>query len=912
MMRRFVFGLVVAALFALLPAAPALASGYEARAQIVYFAMAQVGKPYSMDLDKRLGPNYYDCSGLCYMAYSHAGVYISNSILDFVAYPISEAELLPGDTVWQGYETRPGYEFPTGYHVGLYIGNGEVIHASSRRGVVREPLHAVPWDWYGRIPAYNWPDGDNSCAYAVNQGDIDTPDRMIGGRTYNATIRLQNKGTLTWRTGGANPVYVTSHWQNRSTGAVFDSVPTPKVRLPADAPFNSQIFANVQVVAPVEPGEYLLKYDLLHEGVGLFSTFFCKTLDIPVTVLPPMEYGDEPVVSVGAAELSGYTGGSDVRFRAGTLVKGSSSSVYVTEYLSGLYFRRVFPSAAVFDDLGYNWSDIITLSDADINGYIVGSSVTPGVHANGALIKTSTSPAVCVLDNLQKRPVSYASFIANDFRWDRIFTVSDSEMAIYATGAVFPMRAGTLVKGGSSVIYVTDINGSSPARRAITSAAIFNSLGYRWEDIMTVSDGELSSYTEGAPVSSSATHPNGAIVRNAADPDSVYLIEGGMKRKLAKYLYTDPYISAFVSGFESSELSTVVKGSTINLPVTLKNNGYLPWPAAVTSLSYQWIDVWSGTVTNGVTTAIGSDIPSGGSANLTATVVAPAATGTYVLKWDVLKDGGWLSASGSPAAYYATTTARPKYPDGRLVKTASAPDVYLIDQGKKRPVTSGTVFSSNGFRWDRIHTVTATELAQYTMGDLCQARPGTLIKGSSSAVYISDFSGGVQTKRAIGSAAVFTSLGLRWEDVRQLTDAEVSSYENVPSLDSAATHPNGMLVKVSGADAVYFLDQDKKRPIASGATFNSNALRWDRVVTISTSEMNGYEPGPTLQAAPGSLIKSPNSSTVYVSDINAGGTYEKRPINSITAFNALGLNFADLYVVPDSELGGYNNGAALE
>jgi len=833
--------------------------------------------------------------------------------IDKVSYWISRDYLTPGG----GYYTQYG---PT-------LQGMNVNYATSQtwRYTIADIMNSFASGW----SSYGWP-GFSNYPFPPTYGDYDATYKLIESRTindaspevfearqtYELVVQVTNYGQFGWNAGGANPFYLGYYWTQN--GAMVGAG-NAAAWLPSDLYPGQTAFLKARVTAPQGSGNYKLVFDMSRQGILWFSHRWIPTLSIPSSVTKT-HYDQTKFGAATSGDIALVDGSPAIfHFRPGTLIKGPApdTTIYVTEFRGGIYFKRAFNNMTDFNTLGYHMEDLVYLSAADLGAYTTGSAVSTAAHPSGSLVKTASLSTIYFIEDsaggaLKRAIASATVFEANGFRWDRIETISDSEMAnMYTAGNPVYLPSGKVIKGGGSSIYVVDIDSGAPQRRAVTSASVFTALGFRWEDVLTVSDAYLATYTEGTPVSSSATHPNGAIVKNAADPDSVYLIENGYKRKLGKYLYTDPYVSAFVSGFESSELTTVVKGSTINLPVTLKNNGYLPWPAAATSLSYQWIEVWSGTVTNGTTTAIGSDLQSGASATLTASVVAPAATGAYVLKWDVLKDGGWLSASGSPAAYYATTTARPKYPDGRLVKTASAPDVYLIDQGKKRPVTSGTVFSSNGFRWDRIHTVTATELAQYTTGELCQARPGTLIKGSSPAVYISDFSGGDQTKRAIGSAAVFTSLGLRWEDVRQLSDVEVASYINGPSLDSAAKHPNGMLVKTAGDPAVFLLEAGAKRAVASAATFNSNALRWDRVVTISTAEMNGYALGPTLQAAPGALIKG-SSSTVYVSDINAGGTYEKRPINSITAFYALGLNFADLYVVPDSELGGYGNGAALE
>ncbi len=164
--------LAVAALIGFFYTASALAAGNDVRNSIVGITEAQVGKPYSMDMDKRLGPNYFDCSGLVWYSYTNSGVTITNKILDWTAYPIERSDVRPGDLVYLGYETNSGYRYPTGYHVGIYVGNGQVVDArGSASGVVKRAFDDLPWTWVGRVPARNWPAGDDGVAYSISDGD---------------------------------------------------------------------------------------------------------------------------------------------------------------------------------------------------------------------------------------------------------------------------------------------------------------------------------------------------------------------------------------------------------------------------------------------------------------------------------------------------------------------------------------------------------------------------------------------------------------------------------------------------------------------------------------------------------------------------------------------------------------------
>ncbi|MFI8088113.1 NlpC/P60 family protein [Streptomyces sp. NPDC086080] len=109
--------------------APSSDSSYGTKAEkALAFARAQIGKPYVWGAT---GPGSYDCSGLTQAAWKAAGVTLPRTTYDQVnagtTVPVSQAR--PGDLVFF-------YDDVT--HVGLYIGNGMMIHAPKPGTYVRE------------------------------------------------------------------------------------------------------------------------------------------------------------------------------------------------------------------------------------------------------------------------------------------------------------------------------------------------------------------------------------------------------------------------------------------------------------------------------------------------------------------------------------------------------------------------------------------------------------------------------------------------------------------------------------------------------------------------------------------------------------------------------------------------------
>jgi cell wall-associated NlpC family hydrolase len=110
------------------------ASGRAAAA--VQYALAQVGDAYVYGA---AGPSAFDCSGLTMMAWAQAGVALPHSSsAQFGSGPqIAMGDLQPGDLVF--------YYSPIS-HVGMYIGNGMIVHAANPgSGVVVASVSSMPY-----------------------------------------------------------------------------------------------------------------------------------------------------------------------------------------------------------------------------------------------------------------------------------------------------------------------------------------------------------------------------------------------------------------------------------------------------------------------------------------------------------------------------------------------------------------------------------------------------------------------------------------------------------------------------------------------------------------------------------------------------------------------------------------------
>jgi cell wall-associated NlpC family hydrolase len=102
----------------------------------VQYALAQVGDAYVYGA---AGPDAFDCSGLTMMAWAQAGVSLPHSSsAQYASGPkVAASDLQPGDLVF--------YYNPIS-HVGIYIGNGTIVHAANPgTGVATAGLYSMPY-----------------------------------------------------------------------------------------------------------------------------------------------------------------------------------------------------------------------------------------------------------------------------------------------------------------------------------------------------------------------------------------------------------------------------------------------------------------------------------------------------------------------------------------------------------------------------------------------------------------------------------------------------------------------------------------------------------------------------------------------------------------------------------------------
>lgn len=119
-------------------------------ADVVSAAAKEMGDPYVFGAE---GPNAFDCSGLVEYVYRKFGIKTPRIAADQAHYgtAVTRANIQPGDLIFFNWSGGQRAE-----HVGIYAGNGEMIHAP-HTGTVVKRVKLGPSYWANEVAIRRMP-----------------------------------------------------------------------------------------------------------------------------------------------------------------------------------------------------------------------------------------------------------------------------------------------------------------------------------------------------------------------------------------------------------------------------------------------------------------------------------------------------------------------------------------------------------------------------------------------------------------------------------------------------------------------------------------------------------------------------------------------------------------------------------
>ena len=205
-------------------------------------------------------------------------------------------------------------------------------------------------------------------------------------------------------------------------------------------------------------------------------------------------YDINKVIQVNKSELNRYPTGQPIKFPQYSLVRSPRGTVFLLIDDK----RRGFASREALRVIGINPEEIIDASWEDINAYEEGAPITAtSSYPTGALLQDSSTGGVFWVSDGTKAPLWDAVLLKTKYRGKSITPVPPEKLASYKTVEPAIFGDGELITTDTSpAVYVID----NKKRRPIVSGDIFEKLGYKWENIISVPKKILDLYEEGEPI----------------------------------------------------------------------------------------------------------------------------------------------------------------------------------------------------------------------------------------------------------------------------------------------------------------------------------------------------------------------------------------------------------------------------
>ena len=205
-------------------------------------------------------------------------------------------------------------------------------------------------------------------------------------------------------------------------------------------------------------------------------------------------YNSDVIINVSKFDLEKYDLGAPIKYSNYSLLKNEKGSIYL---LDDDTIRQI-SSWDVFMKIGFSPFEIIDVLNSELLEYKIGNFVNErSIYPTGAVLKDISNDKIYYILNGIKHEILTTEIYNYSKPNYPIFEKESSDLEIYKTGTKLKLPDGFLVKTDLNTrIYVI----SNGEKREIKSKEVFETLGYKWENIKTISEETLSAHSLGFPL----------------------------------------------------------------------------------------------------------------------------------------------------------------------------------------------------------------------------------------------------------------------------------------------------------------------------------------------------------------------------------------------------------------------------
>ncbi|MCK4891259.1 MAG: hypothetical protein KAS78_01190, partial [Candidatus Pacebacteria bacterium] len=114
------------------------------------------------------------------------------------------------------------------------------------------------------------------------------------------------------------------------------------------------------------------------------------------------------------------------------------------------------------------------------------------------------------------------------------------------------------------------------------------------------------------------------------------------------------------------------------------------------------------------------------------------------------------------------------HPEGALIRVAGNPKVYVIEGGKRVPISDIQLFNARKYDWSKVLVVNENQANKFQIGESLAYPDGSLLKAKNGKIYMIN----QNKKQWIRSADDFRKAGYKAEKVLDVDDSTLESFKD--------------------------------------------------------------------------------------------------------------------------------------
>jgi hypothetical protein len=205
-------------------------------------------------------------------------------------------------------------------------------------------------------------------------------------------------------------------------------------------------------------------------------------------------FDEKKILDVPGEILEYYATGTPLKYPNYSLIKTPEKKIYLLVDNK----KRLIDTEATFKKVGFNKAEIIDGTEADLAIYELGPNLTStSTYAYGALIQSTKTGGVYYISEDTKAPIIDKILLATKFKNRKIIKKTEAELNKYKKIDPILFDNGELLKSPANPqVYLVN-NG---VKKWFASGEVFEKLGYRYSNIITVSPQLLALYKNGESI----------------------------------------------------------------------------------------------------------------------------------------------------------------------------------------------------------------------------------------------------------------------------------------------------------------------------------------------------------------------------------------------------------------------------